>query len=65
MEETPKGWFITLIHKDPKEEVSEEKKLKRMNAEKEEEERHLSALNDQVGDTTDQRTLRIGEAWVT
>ena len=49
VEETPKGWFITLIQRDPKEELSEEKKLKRLAAEKEEEERHLSALNEQVG----------------
>lgn len=50
VDETPKGWFITLIHRDPKEELSEEKKLKRLAAEKEEEERHLAALNDQVGE---------------
>lgn len=37
-----------MIQRDPKEEVSEEKKLKRLAAEKEEEERHLSALNEQV-----------------
>ena len=48
VEETPKGWFITLIQKDPLEEIGEEKRLKRAVAEKAEEDRHLSALQDQV-----------------
>ena len=57
MEETPKGWFITLIQKDPLEEIGEEKRLKRAVAEKAEEDRHLSALQDQV------RGGREGNCW--
>eukprot|EP00955_Chlamydomonas_euryale_P004392 46475-Chlamydomonas_euryale.AAC.1 len=48
VDETPKGWFITLIQKDPMEEIQEEKRLKRAAAEKEEEERHLQAIHEQV-----------------
>ncbi|GAX76486.1 hypothetical protein CEUSTIGMA_g3931.t1 [Chlamydomonas eustigma] len=48
VDETPKGWFITLIQKDPMEELGEEKRNKRLAAEKEEEERHLAALKDQA-----------------
>ena len=49
VEDTPKGWYITLIQRDPNEELTEEKRNKRMAAEKAEEERHLAALADQVG----------------
>ena len=49
VEDTPKGWYITLIQRDPNEELTEEKRNKRMAAEKAEEERHLSALAEQVG----------------
>ncbi|KAG1664589.1 hypothetical protein FOA52_012532 [Chlamydomonas sp. UWO 241] len=48
VDETEKGWFITLIQRDPMEEIEEEKRLKRTAAEKEEEDRHQSNLNDQV-----------------
>jgi Domain of Kin17 curved DNA-binding protein len=34
VDETPKGWFISLIHRDPVEEIEEQKRLARRKAEK-------------------------------
>eukprot|EP00199_Chlamydomonas_sp_CCMP681_P002362 CAMPEP_0119102006 /NCGR_PEP_ID=MMETSP1180-20130426/893_1 /TAXON_ID=3052 ORGANISM="Chlamydomonas cf sp, Strain CCMP681" /NCGR_SAMPLE_ID=MMETSP1180 /ASSEMBLY_ACC=CAM_ASM_000741 /LENGTH=406 /DNA_ID=CAMNT_0007086213 /DNA_START=27 /DNA_END=1244 /DNA_ORIENTATION=+ len=48
VDETEKGWYMTLIMKDPMQEIDEEKKLKRSVAEKEEEERHQTEINIQV-----------------
>lgn len=48
VEDTPKGWFITLIHKDPEEEAREKKRARRERAEKEEAERHARALEKQI-----------------
>jgi len=48
VEDTPKGWYITLIQKDPFEEISEKKRAKRERADREEEERHQRALERQI-----------------
>ena len=48
VEDTPKGWYITLIQKDPFEELEGQRRVKRERAEKEEEERHRRALELQV-----------------
>lgn len=48
VEDTPKGWYITLIQKDPFEELGEKKRSKRERAEREEEERHQKALEQQI-----------------
>ena len=34
VDETPKGWFISLIQKDPMEQLSDDRRLKRSRAEK-------------------------------
>ncbi|EFJ48020.1 splicing factor-like protein [Volvox carteri f. nagariensis] len=48
VDETEKGWYITLIHKDPKMQLEEERRNKRSEAEREEEERHMAALQEQI-----------------
>ena len=48
VEDTPKGWYITLIQKDPFEEIGEKKRAKRDRADREEEERHQRALEKQI-----------------
>jgi DNA/RNA-binding protein KIN17 len=48
VEETPKGWYIMLIQKDPFEELDEKKRHKRVRAEKEEEDRHQRDLEVQI-----------------
>jgi DNA/RNA-binding protein KIN17 len=48
VEDTPKGWYITLIQKDPFEEIGEKKRAKRERADREEEERHQRALEKQI-----------------
>ncbi|KXZ52610.1 hypothetical protein GPECTOR_9g655 [Gonium pectorale] len=48
VDETEKGWYITLIHKDPKTTMEEEKRNKRTEMEREEEERHMAALQEQI-----------------
>lgn len=48
VDETPKGWFISLIQTDPMAELSTERRLKRDRAEREEEERHQRALQAQI-----------------
>uniref|UniRef100_A0A7S0WIK2 C2H2-type domain-containing protein n=1 Tax=Chlamydomonas leiostraca TaxID=1034604 RepID=A0A7S0WIK2_9CHLO len=48
VDETEKGWWITLIHRDPMQDIDEEKRLKRTAAEKEEEERHLADMSAQL-----------------
>ena len=48
VEDTPKGWYITLIQKDPFEELEGKKRAKRERAEREEEERHQRALEKQI-----------------
>ncbi|GFR52671.1 hypothetical protein Agub_g15295 [Astrephomene gubernaculifera] len=48
VEETEKGWYITLIHKDPKMQLEEERRNKRSEVEREEEERHMAALQEQI-----------------
>ncbi|KAL4540228.1 hypothetical protein Ndes2437B_g01443 [Nannochloris sp. 'desiccata'] len=48
VEDTPKGWYITLIQKDPFEEIGEKKRAKRERADREEEERHQRALERQI-----------------
>lgn len=49
VEDTPKGWYITLIQNDPFEEIQGKKRAKRERAEREEEERHQRALEKQIG----------------
>ena len=39
VDETPKGWFISLIQADPLEEIEKGRKAKRDRAEKDEEDR--------------------------
>ncbi len=39
MDETPKGWFISLIQADPLEEIGKDRKAKRDRAERDEEQR--------------------------
>ncbi|GLI58405.1 hypothetical protein VaNZ11_000107 [Volvox africanus] len=48
VDETEKGWYITLIHKDPKQQLEEERRNKRSEVEREEEERHMAALQEQI-----------------
>ncbi|KAL4424472.1 hypothetical protein ABPG77_006781, partial [Micractinium sp. CCAP 211/92] len=48
VEETPKGWFITLIHRDEMEEIEGQKRAKRDRAEQAEEERHRRMLEEQI-----------------
>lgn len=48
VEDTPKGWYIMLIQKDPFEELDEKKRHKRVRAEKEEEDRHQRDLEVQI-----------------
>lgn len=48
VEDTPKGWYITLIQNDPFEELQGKKRAKRERAEREEEERHHRALEKQI-----------------
>ena len=48
VEDTPKGWFITLIQKDPFVELGEKKRAKKERAEREDEERHQRALEKQI-----------------
>jgi DNA/RNA-binding protein KIN17 len=48
VEDTPKGWYIMLIQKDPFEEIGEKKRAKRDRADREEEERHQRQLERQI-----------------
>ena len=48
MDETPKGWFITLIQEDPFEAMATKKKREREKNEKESDERHLKMLKAQA-----------------
>mmetsp|Transcript_7302 Transcript_7302/g.21522 ORF Transcript_7302/g.21522 Transcript_7302/m.21522 type:complete len:400 (+) Transcript_7302:390-1589(+) len=48
VDETPKGWFISIIQEDPMAELSTKNRLKRDRAEREEEERHARQLAAQV-----------------
>ncbi|KAI7842604.1 hypothetical protein COHA_003708 [Chlorella ohadii] len=48
VEETEKGWFITLIHRDEMEEIEGQKRAKRERAEHAEEERHARMLREQI-----------------
>jgi len=48
VEDTPKGWFITLIQKDPFEEMEKKKKRDREKHEKETDERHVRQLQVQA-----------------
>jgi DNA/RNA-binding protein KIN17 len=48
VDDTPKGWYITLIQKDPFEELEEKKRLKRDRSEREEEDRHRRQLEEQI-----------------
>ncbi|KAG2451864.1 hypothetical protein HYH02_003640 [Chlamydomonas schloesseri] len=48
VDETEKGWYITLIHKDPKMQLEEERRNKRTEAEREDEERHMAQLQEQI-----------------
>jgi hypothetical protein len=49
VEETPKGWFITLIRKDTAEELDREARAKRDRAELDEDERVQLGIRQQVG----------------
>ena len=44
MDETPKGWFISLIQADPLEEIGKHRKAKRDRAERDEEQRRCCSL---------------------
>lgn len=59
VEETPKGWFITLIHRDEMEEIEGQKRAKRDRAEQAEEERHRRMLEEQIERA--QKLARVGE----
>jgi len=48
VEDTPKGWFITLIQKDPLAEMDEKRRNKREREELDEEERHKRMLDAQA-----------------
>jgi DNA/RNA-binding protein KIN17 len=48
VDETPKGWFITLIQEDPFEAMAKKKKREREKSEKESDERHLKILKAQA-----------------
>lgn len=48
VEETPKGWYITLIQKDPFDEMEKKKKREREKSEKEADARHLKVLQAQA-----------------
>lgn len=48
VEDTPKGWYISLIQKDPFEEMDEKKRSKREREELDEEERHRKMLAEQI-----------------
>jgi DNA/RNA-binding protein KIN17 len=48
VEDTPKGWYITLIQKDPFEGLEGQKREKRDRSEQEEEDRHRKALEVQA-----------------
>lgn len=48
VEDTPKGWFITLIHKDQKDDIEGKKKKRREREEEEEEDRQRRALELQI-----------------
>ncbi|KAK9815421.1 hypothetical protein WJX72_003398 [[Myrmecia] bisecta] len=48
VDETPKGWFISLIQRDPMADLVGEKRLKRDQAEKEEEERLQADIQSQI-----------------
>uniref|UniRef100_A0A061SGC7 DNA/RNA-binding protein KIN17 n=1 Tax=Tetraselmis sp. GSL018 TaxID=582737 RepID=A0A061SGC7_9CHLO len=48
VEETEKGWFITLVSKDPAQELEEERRSKRERHEREEETRAAKALQEQI-----------------
>ena len=48
VEETPKGWFLTLIQKDPEEQMRDKMKEKRKRADEADEIRHARELQKQV-----------------
>ncbi|KAK9809644.1 hypothetical protein WJX73_010612 [Symbiochloris irregularis] len=48
VDETPKGWFISLIQKDAMEALSDERRIKRSRAEKEEEDRLREQMEAQI-----------------
>ncbi|MEW5296876.1 MAG: hypothetical protein WDW36_000123 [Sanguina aurantia] len=49
VEDTPKGWFITLVaSEDAFEHLNDERRIKRAKHEQDEEERHMEGLNAQV-----------------
>lgn len=48
VDETPKGWFMSLIQRDPAEEMDEKKRHRRERAELEEEERRKRELEAQI-----------------
>ncbi|EFN55929.1 hypothetical protein CHLNCDRAFT_22710 [Chlorella variabilis] len=48
VEETEKGWFITLVHRDEMEEIEGKKRAKRERAEQVEEERQRRMLQEQI-----------------
>lgn len=48
VDETPKGWFISIIQEDPMAQLSSKNRIKRDRAEREEEERHARQLAAQI-----------------
>eukprot|EP00242_Pyramimonas_sp_CCMP2087_P014078 CAMPEP_0198213488 /NCGR_PEP_ID=MMETSP1445-20131203/28896_1 /TAXON_ID=36898 /ORGANISM="Pyramimonas sp., Strain CCMP2087" /LENGTH=369 /DNA_ID=CAMNT_0043888141 /DNA_START=305 /DNA_END=1414 /DNA_ORIENTATION=+ len=48
VEDTPKGWFVTLIDRDPFEEIEQKKRVKRERAEEDESSRRDKEVNEQV-----------------
>ncbi|KAI8469246.1 MAG: splicing factor-like protein [Monoraphidium minutum] len=48
VEETPKGWFITLVHEDPADKLASDKRAKIARREEEDEERQARLLAEQV-----------------
>lgn len=48
VDETPKGWFVQLIEKDPLKDIEESKKRKREEAERDDDMRQIREIEKQV-----------------
>ena len=59
VDETPKGWFISLIQADPLEEIGKERKAKRDRAERDEEQRKYVFLSCLYNDVHDSKAAKL------
>jgi DNA/RNA-binding protein KIN17 len=64
VEDTPKGWFITLIQRDEVKELADGKRGKREKREREDEERYMEMLQQQIERAKAARTEGDGETAV-